>query len=318
VNYWKVLGIAPTDNVLAIKKAYAARSKEVHPEEDPEGFIRLREAYESALAWAKRTDDRGTPGNAGFDVFPLFGGTAWVPASENRGKSARFTDAPELKCPLVDEIQEALENIDGSVPYVPPAEELTFEKTAEKKTGRKYQSSWLYFALFTLYLVGSNFGRLSSLQAAKSPPSTGSFQIRSHDVNNVNNPRNSPRPVSSNVTVPKSEQELQEEAFRSYRRFAAKGNVDAQYNLGLAYLLGRGVKEDCARAMYWFGNAAEAGNPSAQNNLAVMYEVGLGVLEDRAKAVELYETAARLGNAKARENLERLASFDFKPSKGGR
>lgn len=50
---WKLLGIEPTDDLVSIKRAYAARLKFHHPEEDPEGFQQLREAYEIALKTAK-------------------------------------------------------------------------------------------------------------------------------------------------------------------------------------------------------------------------------------------------------------------------
>lgn len=49
---WQVLGLAPTDDVRAIKRAYAACLKRCRPEDDPEGFARLRGAYEMLLAQA--------------------------------------------------------------------------------------------------------------------------------------------------------------------------------------------------------------------------------------------------------------------------
>lgn len=54
MNCWEILGILPTDNLRDIKRAYAAKSREVHPEEHPEEFAALHEAYEMALALAKR------------------------------------------------------------------------------------------------------------------------------------------------------------------------------------------------------------------------------------------------------------------------
>ena len=46
---WQTLGIAPTSDEAAIKKAYAARIREYRPDRDPEGFRRVRAAYEEAL-----------------------------------------------------------------------------------------------------------------------------------------------------------------------------------------------------------------------------------------------------------------------------
>lgn len=53
MSVWEILGIEPTDNQSTIKKAYAKKLKVYHPEDDPEGFQRLREAYDSALVYAK-------------------------------------------------------------------------------------------------------------------------------------------------------------------------------------------------------------------------------------------------------------------------
>ncbi len=51
---WQELGIAPTSEAGAIRKAYAARLKVTRPDEDPAGFARLRAAYEAALRLAPR------------------------------------------------------------------------------------------------------------------------------------------------------------------------------------------------------------------------------------------------------------------------
>jgi hypothetical protein len=52
--YWALLGIKPTCDVKAIKKAYAKKAKEFHPSEHPEEYERIKSAYQMALADAKR------------------------------------------------------------------------------------------------------------------------------------------------------------------------------------------------------------------------------------------------------------------------
>ena len=55
---WDELGLAPTRDERAIRVAYAARLRAgCNPEQDPEGFQRLRAAYERALRWAAEPED---------------------------------------------------------------------------------------------------------------------------------------------------------------------------------------------------------------------------------------------------------------------
>lgn len=53
-SIWSILDIEATDDASTIRRAYARRVKIVHPEDDPEGFKALRNAYSQALAWAAR------------------------------------------------------------------------------------------------------------------------------------------------------------------------------------------------------------------------------------------------------------------------
>lgn len=53
MNIWEILGIDRTTDLKEIKRAYARRAKQWHPEEHPEEFQRLQNAYRWAMAYAR-------------------------------------------------------------------------------------------------------------------------------------------------------------------------------------------------------------------------------------------------------------------------
>lgn len=70
MDIWEILGIKPTIDKKAIKKAYAARTKVTHPEENPEAFKQLYEAYQAALAYADLFKERMQTGGGGMESPP--------------------------------------------------------------------------------------------------------------------------------------------------------------------------------------------------------------------------------------------------------
>ncbi|MDR1246697.1 MAG: tetratricopeptide repeat protein [Clostridiales Family XIII bacterium] len=57
MTHWEILGIQETTDGESIRAAYLEKLPSVHPEEDPDGFRELREAYEAALHAAEAPPD---------------------------------------------------------------------------------------------------------------------------------------------------------------------------------------------------------------------------------------------------------------------
>jgi TPR repeat protein len=88
-------------------------------------------------------------------------------------------------------------------------------------------------------------------------------------------------------------------ALRLIRPLANDGNATAQFNLGVMYLTGHGVRQDYSAAALWFRKAAEQGYALAQSNLGTLYRDGRGVAQDDTEAVIWFRKAADQGDAVA-------------------
>ena len=69
---------------------------------------------------------------------------------------------------------------------------------------------------------------------------------------------------------------------------ATQGHAEAQFNLGVMYTFGEGVRQNYAEAFKWYKLAAEQGNASAQFNLGLMYNEGEGVRQNYSEAKEWF------------------------------
>ena len=58
MNKWEILGIEPTHDVKAIRKRYSELVKLYHPEDQPEIYQQIVEAYQSALREARANRNR--------------------------------------------------------------------------------------------------------------------------------------------------------------------------------------------------------------------------------------------------------------------
>jgi TPR repeat protein len=73
---------------------------------------------------------------------------------------------------------------------------------------------------------------------------------------------------------------------------AEKGNVSAQFILGIMYFKGQGASQDYNEAFKWFQKAAEQGLPEAQYNIGEMYYQGKGVSLNYVEAHKWFNKAA--------------------------
>lgn len=80
-----------------------------------------------------------------------------------------------------------------------------------------------------------------------------------------------------------------------WRPLAEKGDADAQFNLGQAYRLGRGVPINLALAKSWFEKAATSGHLDAQTTLGLLlFQNG-----DQASGLKWLKQAAEEGEPRA-------------------
>ena len=99
-----------------------------------------------------------------------------------------------------------------------------------------------------------------------------------------------------------------------WRPFAAKGDADAEFNLGQAYRLGRGVPLDLGAARMWFEKAADTGHLDAETTLGLLLfqngdqQGGLNWLRRAAdqgepRALLVYGTALYNGDGVAKDRM---------------
>jgi cell division septation protein DedD len=84
-------------------------------------------------------------------------------------------------------------------------------------------------------------------------------------------------------------------AVAEWRPIADRGDADAQYNLGQAYKMGRGVPTDLRIAQSWYEKAAQQGHPQAAANLGlILFQNG-----DRQRAIPWLKMAADADDPRA-------------------
>jgi TPR repeat protein len=93
------------------------------------------------------------------------------------------------------------------------------------------------------------------------------------------------------------------ESFKWMNLAALQGMALAERQLGWKYLNGLGIETDASQAFVWYQKAAQQGDAPSQMNLGWMYEHGSGAPQDYDQAAKFYRQAADQGHAMAQNNL---------------
>ena len=94
-------------------------------------------------------------------------------------------------------------------------------------------------------------------------------------------------------------QDYSKKSVKELLLLAEQSDAEAQYNLGVRYENGRGVRKNQQKAFWWWRVASEHGHPQAQYNLGGMYYLGTGVPKDYQLAVKWFRRCAEQGVAGA-------------------
>uniref|UniRef100_A0A3Q3A8B4 DAP3 binding cell death enhancer 1 n=1 Tax=Kryptolebias marmoratus TaxID=37003 RepID=A0A3Q3A8B4_KRYMA len=120
-------------------------------------------------------------------------------------------------------------------------------------------------------------------------------------------------PVILNIIgLESAKSEKYEEAFTCFLAAAQQGYSKAQFNTGVCYEKGRGVRKNKAKALYYYRKAAAGGHKQAQYRAAKLLLASRGQqsVEELNKAINLLEDASKAGLTKAQVCLASLYSRD--------
>jgi endonuclease YncB( thermonuclease family) len=111
---------------------------------------------------------------------------------------------------------------------------------------------------------------------------------------------------SGSAAAPQAIPRDRAEALKWYREAAARGDLEAQYVLGVKLHLGDGVPKNPVEAVKWIRSAADRGIPNAQAYLGSLYLLGDSVSKDVGQALVWFRKAAEKNQSHAQASLGKL------------
>jgi TPR repeat protein len=92
-----------------------------------------------------------------------------------------------------------------------------------------------------------------------------------------------------------------------YQQASERGDMNAQYSLGMMYDAGRGVSQSYKKAAALYLAAAENGHVESQVNLGVVFVKGERAVQNYIQAHMWFNIAASRGNNVARDYRDHIA-----------
>src|SRR5205814_2202750 len=86
---------------------------------------------------------------------------------------------------------------------------------------------------------------------------------------------------------------IAEPEFNKLLTQAENGSLNAEIEVAKAYVSGRLGKVNYAEAARWFRKASDRGEPDSQTNLGVLYLLGRGVERNELEAIRHHDPADR-------------------------
>ena len=169
---WEILGIEPTTDIKIIKSAYAKLAKQFNPEEHPEEFKRIFDAYKAASKFAKACKESG---------ITISAETAVKEQAVQEPVVEKAEPAPEKikdKFDFSSVSAEYGDESDGDISKLKKSMLMRFKKLTDSDVARRDAEVWSYYFSrddFELFIYDAEFrkeasncvfGRLFSPEAA--------------------------------------------------------------------------------------------------------------------------------------------------------
>lgn len=122
-DIWDTLGLAkPTSDIKSVKRAYAARLKLTRPEDDPAGFMALREARDRAIEYCQYAEDDYPSKNLEQQTLYLNTSRPIINVSnKEEGPRTHTRLYSEERLPPTEQFEDLIFDDDGAVPLPAPS-----------------------------------------------------------------------------------------------------------------------------------------------------------------------------------------------------